>query len=187
MADKKQKKPQVHYLVTEPYLMTRGAALHFPYQQFKEPILTDKTVYGMVIDMPVNPQSLITLVAYINGAANLYFNNGNSYTGASQRYPGVVAITRTLISNAIRMLPDCEKAKTLDLPTGREHHLFLLTKSGIYRKVLSPMPEDIQQESQDTQAIYRIYNQLMRELHDAQLRDRTLSRSSNTKNNTKAK
>ena len=34
------------------------------------------SVYGMVIDMPINPVTLSTLVVYINGAANVYFNNG---------------------------------------------------------------------------------------------------------------
>ena len=80
MAQKKNP-VQTHYLVTESYLMTRGAALHFPAKQFSDMITDEYSVYGMVIDIPIDPRTLSTLVVYINGAANLYFNNGGSYTG----------------------------------------------------------------------------------------------------------
>ena len=88
MAQKKEH-VQTHYLVTENYLLTRGAALHFPAKQFSGMISDEHSVYGVVIDMPIDPRTLSTLVVYINGAANLYFNNGGSYTGASQRYQTV--------------------------------------------------------------------------------------------------
>ena len=84
--EQKKRAPQTHYLVTEEYLMTRSAALHFPAKQFNGMLPSKDSVYGMVIDMPMDPRTVATLVVYINGAANLYFNNGGSYTGASQRY-----------------------------------------------------------------------------------------------------
>ena len=169
------KNPQIHYLVTESYLMTRGAALHFPSKQFGGLVPTDDTIYGFVIDMPVNPQTIITLVVYINGAANLYFNNGGSYTGASQRYPNVVQLSRALVANASRILGEAKKTKQLDLPTGREHHIFLLTRNGIYRKAL--MPTELVSESKDMQTVFALYQQLMRDLHTAQLRDRAKGNS----------
>ncbi len=169
------KNPQIHYLVTESYLMTRGAALHFPYRQFAELAPTDQSVYGFVVDMPVNPQTIITLVVYVNGAANLYFNNGGSYTGASQRYPSVVQISRALMANAARILGEAKKTKQFDLPTGREHHIFLLTKRGIYRKSFLPM--DLRSESTDLRSIYALYQQVMRELQTAQLKDRVKGNS----------
>ena len=79
MAQKKEH-VQTHYLPTESYLATRAAALHFPAKQFADMINDQNSVYGMVIDMPINPVTLSTLVVYINGAANVYFNNGGSYT-----------------------------------------------------------------------------------------------------------
>ena len=95
MAQKKEH-VQTHYLVTENYLLTRGAALHFPAKQFSGMISDEHSVYGVVIDMPIDPRTLSTLVVYINGAANLYFNNGGSYTGASQRYQTVVQAGKTV-------------------------------------------------------------------------------------------
>lgn len=159
-----------HYLVTESYLMTRNAALHFPSKQFSDMITNEKSVYGMVIDMPVNPRVLSTLVVYINGAANLYFNHGGTYTGASLRYPSVVQASRLLVTNAARILGECEKTTTFALPTAQPHNIFLLTRSGVYEKQV--MPTEIKSESADMQAVYFLYQQVMRELHSAQLKDR---------------
>lgn len=170
MAQKKRK-VQTHYLVTENYLMMRGAALHFPAKQFAGLINSENSVYGMVIDIPVSPTSLSTLVVFINGAVNLYFNNGGSYTGASQRYQSLVQAGRILVANAPRILGECEKTNSFELPTGQPHNLYLLTKKGVYKKML--LPEEIKQESGDTQSVYFLYQQVMRELRSAQLKDRS--------------
>ncbi|MCD8219621.1 MAG: hypothetical protein LUC50_04545 [Ruminococcus sp.] len=167
----KKRTAKTHFLVTEPYLITRGAALHFPSKQFQSMLASDDSVYGFVVDIPANPQTLITMVVYINGASNLYFNNGNSYTGAAQRYPAVVQAGRLLAANCSRILAETKKTTVLDLPTGQEHHIFLLTKGGIYKKVF--LPSDIPDASRDLQTVYVLYQKLMQELHTAQLKDRT--------------
>lgn len=169
MAQKKNP-VQTHYLVTESYLMTRGAALHFPAKQFSDMITDEHSVYGMVIDIPIDPRTLSTLVVYINGAANLYFNNGGSYTGASQRYQTVVQAGRLLVANAPRILAESEKTDKFPLPTGQPHNIYLLTKGGIYEKTV--LPTAIKEESADMQAVYFLYQQVMRELRSAQLKDR---------------
>lgn len=169
MAQKKNP-VQTHYLVTESYLMTRGAALHFPAKQFSDMITDEHSVYGMVIDIPIDPRTLSTLVVYINGAANLYFNNGGSYTGASQRYQTVVQAGRLLVANAPRILTESEKTDKFPLPTGQPHNIYLLTKGGIYEKTV--LPTAIKEESADMQAVYFLYQQVMRELRSAQLKDR---------------
>lgn len=169
MAQKKNH-VQTHYLVTESYLMTRSAALHFPAKQFSEMLSEQHSVYGMVIDIPVDPRTLCTLVVYMNGAANLYFNNGGSYTGASQRYQTVVQAGRLLVANAPRILSETKKTTTFALPTAQPHNIFLLTRNGIYEK--SIMPTAIKEESADMQAVYFLYQQVMRELRSAQLKDR---------------
>ena len=51
-----------HYVVTEKYLLTRGAALQLPAKQFQSFIHDKNTIYGMVIDMPMNPALLCSLV-----------------------------------------------------------------------------------------------------------------------------
>lgn len=174
MAQKKNP-VQTHYLVTESYLMTRGAALHFPAKQFSNMITDEHSVYGMVIDIPIDPGTLSTLVVYINGAANLYFNNGGSYTGASQRYQTVVQAGRILVANAPRILSEAEKTTSFSLPTGQPHSIYLLTKGGIYRKTVHPAA--IKEESTDMQAVYFLYQQVMRELRSAQLKDRAAAQT----------
>ena len=172
MAQKKEH-VQTHYLVTENYLMTRGAALHFPAKQFSGMISDEHSVYGVVIDMPIDPRTLSTLVVYINGAANLYFNNGGSYTGASQRYQTVVQAGRLLVANAPHILGEAAKTTSFALPTSQPHHIYLLTKGGIYEKEV--LPAAIKEESADMQAVYFLYQQVMRELRSAQLKDRALA------------
>ena len=167
MAQKKEH-VQTHYLVTENYLLTRGAALHFPAKQFSG-MISD----GVVIDMPIDPRTLSTLVVYINGAANLYFNNGGSYTGASQRYQTVVQAGRLLVANAPRILGEAAKTTSFALPTSQPHHIYLLTRDGIYEKEV--MPTAIKEESADMQAVYFLYQQVMRELRSAQLKDRAMA------------
>lgn len=72
------------YSVTPKYLMTRNQAINFPPSFFKLP-LKKNDVYGVVIDIPMSSQILATMVCFINGAANLYFNNGTEYSGAAQK------------------------------------------------------------------------------------------------------
>ncbi len=178
MAQKKEK-VQTHYLVTENYLMTRGAAIHFPYKQFADQVSGEHGVYGVVIDIPVNPITLSTLVVYVNGAVNLYFNNGGAYTGASQHYQTVVQAGRILVANASRILAESEKTKAFELPTGQPHHIHLLTKDGVYKKVITP--SEILTESKDMQAVYFLYQQVMRELRSAQLKDRAAAQQAKNK------
>lgn len=165
-----QRHPSNHYLVTPAYLMTRAAALHFPQAQFANFLPEARSIYGFVADVPLNPTALATLVVYINGAANLYFNNGNSYTGASQRHPVVVQVARLLLAESPRILGEAELTGKLDLPVGRDHHIFLLTKTGIYRKALNPA--ELAAESDNMRAIYALYQRLLIELQQAQLKDR---------------
>ena len=159
-----------HYVVTEKYLLTRGADLQLPAKQFQSFIHDKNTIYGMVIDMPMNPALLCSLVVYINGAANVYFNNGAEYSGAAQRYQTVVQPAQLLMANASRILGEAKKTKQFDLPVGPTHHIFLITQNGIYKK--SVLPAHIFQESKDMQSIFALYQRVMAALHTAQLKDR---------------
>lgn len=114
-------------------------------------------------------------MVYINGAANLYFNNGGSYTGASQRYQSLVQASRLLVINGTRILPEAKKTKQLSMPLGQPHNIFLLTRNGIYEKQV--MPTEVSQESKDVQSVYFLYQQVMRELRSAQLKDRAAAQA----------
>ncbi|MBQ8824074.1 MAG: hypothetical protein IJZ64_02465 [Ruminococcus sp.] len=165
-----QRKPSStdRYMVTEKYIVTRGTALHFPSKTFGKNITPD-TVYGVIVDIPISPTILATLVTYINGAANLYFNNGGEYIGAAQRYQTVAQPARILVANAPRMLGDCQKTTKLDLPNRAKHHIHLITKNGIYKKEL--VLDNLPNESKDVQTVVYLYQQVMNALHTAQLKD----------------
>ncbi len=154
--------------VTQKYLMTRGQAINFPVKFFEGNFKRDD-VFGVVIDIPMPNNILTTMVCFINGAANLYFNNGGEYTGASQKYRNLVQAAHTLVANAGQILPKAEKVKSYDLPTSRAHNMFLLTKGGIYKVVFNPglIPEN----EPEKRTIYVLYQRVLNELRNCQLKD----------------
>ena len=156
------------YPVTQKYLMTRAQALSFPVKFF-DGNFKKNDVYGVVIDMPMTSNILTTMVCFINGAANIYFNNGGEYTGASQKYRNLVQAAHTLVANAGQLLPKCTKTKSYDLPKGRTNNIFLLTKGGVYRVVFNPglIPED----QPEMRTLYVLYQRVLNELRSCQLKD----------------
>ncbi|MCM1007399.1 MAG: hypothetical protein NC485_05590 [Ruminococcus flavefaciens] len=156
------------YSVTQKYLMTRGQAINFPVEFFKTNFKKND-VFGVVIDIPMSPEILTTMVCFINGAANLYFNNGGEYTGAAQKYRNLVQASHTLVANAGQLLPKCEKTTKFDLPTDRTHNIFLLTKGGIYKTTLPS--GRIPEEEVEKRTIYVLYQRVLDELRNCQLKD----------------
>lgn len=156
------------YPVTQKYLMTRNQALNFPISFFQGNFKKND-VFGMVIDIPMPNNILTTMVCFINGAANLYFNNGNEYTGASQKYRNLVQAAHNLVANAGMLLPKCEKTTRFDLPQGRTQNIFLLTKGGVYKATLQPgvIPET----EPEMRNIYVLYQRVLNELRSCQLKD----------------
>jgi len=156
------------YPVTQKYLMTRGQALNFPYKFFQANFKRDD-VFGVVIDMPLPGDVLTTMVCFVNGAANLYFNNGGEYSGASQRYRNLVQAARIMVLNAKAVLPKCEKTTAYDLPKGRNHNIFLLTKVGVYKTSL--IPGTIPEDQPELRTFYVLYQRVLGELRNCQLKD----------------
>lgn len=156
------------YPVTQKYLMTRGQAINFPAKFFNLD-LKKNDVYGVVVDIPMSPQVLTTMVCFINGAANLYFNNGGEYSGAAQKYRNLVQASHALVANAGQLLPKCQKVTAYDLPSGRTQFLYLLTKGGIYKAEVKPgiIPED----QPELRTIYVLYQRVLNELRNCQLKD----------------
>ena len=156
------------YSVTQKYLMTRAQALNFPANFFNVNFKKDQ-VFGVVIDIPMSSEVLTTMVCFINGAANVYFNNGGEYTGASQKYRNLVQAAHTLVANAGDILKKCEKTKKFDLPTGRSNNIFLLTKGGIYKTVIQTgyIPED----QPELRTFYVLYQRVLSEIRNCQLKD----------------
>ena len=148
--------------------MTRAQAINFPANFFNANFKKDQ-VFGVVIDIPMSSEVLTTMVCFINGAANLYFNNGGEYVGASQRYRNLVQAAHTLVANSGDVLKDCEKTKKFDLPTGRTHNVFLLTKGGIYKTQINSgyLPED----KPELRSFYVLYQRVLSEIRSCQLKD----------------
>lgn len=163
------------YPVTQKYLMTRSQALSFPVDFFQGNFKKND-VYGVVIDIPMPGNILTTMVCFINGAANLYFNNGGEYTGASQKYRTLVQAAHNLVANAGRLMPGSEKTTRFDLPRGKTHNVFLLTKGGVYKTEFAPglIPET----EPDKRTIYVLYQRVLNELRSCQLKDEADRRKS---------
>lgn len=156
------------YPVTQKYLMTRNQALNFPISFFQGNFKKND-VFGMVIDIPMPNNILTSMVCFINGAANLYFNNGSEYTGASQKYRNLVQAAHNLVANAGILLPKCEKTTRFDLPQGRTQNIFLLTKGGVYK--VSLKPGVIPETEPEMRTVYVLYQKVLNELRSCQLKD----------------
>ena len=109
------------------------------------------------------------MVCFINGAANVYFNNGGEYTGASQKYRNLVQAAHTLVTNASQIIPKCEKTKSYDLPKGRTNNIFVLTKGGVYKTEIKAgvIPED----EPELRTFYVLYQRVLSEIRNCQLKD----------------
>lgn len=153
--------------VSKPYLVTRNQALRLSPSNFTQ-FMTKSTVYGVVIDMPMSPSVITTLACYVNGAANLYFSNGSDYSGAAQRYPGVVQATRVFVNSAARYVTDENRVTTMELPNSRSHFAYILTTNGIHRVAISPI---MTQQTPEERAFFTLYQRVMGELRGAQMKD----------------
>lgn len=156
------------YSVTQKYLMTRGQAINFPAKFFDTNFKKDE-VFGVVVDIPMSADVLTTMVCFINGAANLYFNNGGEYTGASQKYLSLVQATHALVANAGQLLPKAQKTTKFDLPVNKTNNVFLLTKGGIYKVEIKAglIPES----EPEKRTVYVLYQRVLNELRSCQLKD----------------
>ncbi|MDE5945968.1 MAG: hypothetical protein K2G63_01480 [Oscillospiraceae bacterium] len=163
-----RRSPLDRYSVTQQYLMTRGQAITFPSKYFKIKLQPNE-VYGVVIDMPMGNSVLTTMVSFINGATNLYFNMGGEYTGASQKYVNLVQATRTLVLYSNNILSQCEKVKSYDLPIGNKHFAYLITNKGVYKTEF--LPATVAQESPEKRGFFNLYQKVLAEVRNCQLKD----------------
>ena len=159
--------------VSKPYLVTRNQALRLSPSNFTQ-FMKDSTVYGVIVDMPMAPTVMTTLACYINGAANLYFSNGNDYSGAAQRYPGVVQAARVFVTNAARFISDENLVNTFELPNSRSHYAYILTTKGVHRLAVNPIQGE---QTPGERAFMMLYQRVMGELHTAQLKDKAAGAS----------
>lgn len=159
----------IRYPVTKNYLVARSQSLAAPFQRFARFLENEMTVYGVVIDMPTAPKIAATLVAYANGAGNVYFNNGAEYAGAARRYMSVVRAAQMLIYEANQIADRGEPAKNFDMPSDLSYSCYLLTKNGPLHYVYKP--SELDKKDREPMLFNYCIRNLMKELHEAQLMD----------------
>lgn len=157
------------YTASQKYIVSRGKALTFPSSPFKLE-LTDNQVYGAVIDIPMSPTVLATMVCFINGSANLYFNLGGEFVNAASRYRGVAQASFDFVKNASNYLDVCEKTTKFDMPTSGKNFVYFLTKSGVYKTEI--VPGAIPADDASRRKIHFFTQRVMSELRTAQLKDK---------------
>ena len=164
-----RRSPLDPYPVTPKYLQTRNSALHITPAQLKGVKVKSDEVYGIVIDVPMGPEIMVTMVCFLNGAANLYFNTGGEYTGASMRYKSVVQAARNLVVNATPLKAKAKRTSSFPLPVGSTHFVYLLTKRGVYKTEITP--GQFTEDDNEKRVVYYLYQQMMGALRMAQMRD----------------
>lgn len=163
-----RRSPLDPYPVTPKYLATRSSALHIPASQFKNIKFKPEEVYGVIVDMPLSQTAMVTMVCFINGAANLYFNNGAEYTGASTRYKSVVQAARNLVVNATQLKDISKRTSQFPLPTSGQN-VYLMTKKGIYKAEINTRA--MKDEPKEKRVVHYLAQQVMTSLRLAQMRD----------------
>ncbi|MDE5792307.1 MAG: hypothetical protein K2H66_02130, partial [Oscillospiraceae bacterium] len=147
-----RRSPLDPYPVTPNYLATRNSALHIPPAQFSNMKFKSDEVYGIIIDIPMGQTIMVTMVCFINGAANLYFNNGSEYTGASTKYKSVVQAARNLVVNSNPLKQTCKRTSQFPLPVAGKHHIYMLTKRGTFKAEINP--QTIHTDSKEKRVVY---------------------------------
>lgn len=159
------------YDVCEQYLMTRIKALRMPPAVIGLKMTDDKQVYSAVIDIPMGPNLLGTLVCLANGAVNLYFNNGASITGLAARHPALAQTTRTFVASAGQSLTVCERTSVFDIPANSSvHYVHLMTRKGVYKTKIDPLSA-ANENNKMKLFLLHLYQMVMNEIKNAQTKD----------------
>ena len=178
MAERKRS-PLNRYPVTQKYLEARAGAISFAATDIKKMTAPESQVYGLVIDIPMGPNLLSTLVCYANGSANLFYNNGSALVGAATKFRSVAHAARTLVLSAENCLAVAEKVNSYDLPVGRVHYVYFLTKRGfIYKTEITP--GNFNENDKGKKLLFHLYQNVMAEIRAAQLKEEKKNRESNS-------
>ena len=153
-------------------MAARQAAYKYPKEKMLPSLPEGHTVYGLIVDTPLELKTLISIAAFANGAANLYVNSGGGVVGAAQRYKRVAQAARGLVLNANSCLSLGEKTKSFDLPVAGFHFVYLLTTDGVYKIVMS---EKLVAKDRQRAVLFNGYQSLIHELRYAQMKDRKLA------------
>lgn len=166
------RRPNERYDVCEKYLMARIKSLRMPPAVIGAKLKDDKQVYSAVIDMPMGPNILGTLVCLANGVVNIYFNNGASITGIAVKHPSLSQACRTFIASAGQALPVCERTSVFDIPMDSStHFVHLMTRKGVYKTKIVQSELNDSEEGKMKMFLLSLYQNVMNEVRNAQIKD----------------
>lgn len=131
MQARKNKAAKAKSPVADKYLDLRNLAISITHQQLKLEIpSTHILVYGIVMDWDMG-EDIVTLCAYINGAANMYFRSGDAIIGGGKnKLVGEAAVDFVIMARDLidRAIP----TNTTDLPSPGCVRFHFLTNQKIY-------------------------------------------------------
>jgi len=126
-----RKKQTVALPDDESYAGRRSIAISIRPEQMELTIPASLTVvYGVILDWNLN-NSLMTLAAYINGAASLYMSSGQNITGGGKN-PIVGEAALAFVVAAGDYVERAMPVATADLPPAGCIRFYLLTNKGLY-------------------------------------------------------
>lgn len=127
------------YAVTENYIASRAAAFQIKANTFGIKPEHYNQVYGVIVDIPLTPTVIGTLMCFINGAVNLFFNDGSQVPReALLNRTDVAKIGQAFVISSQNAFETAEKVTSYPLPTNRVHYVSMLTAGGIVRHVIDP-------------------------------------------------
>ena len=113
------------------YSSLRNTSLHVTPAQLKlNLVANDSLVYGVIMDWNIG-EVLVTLAAYITGAANVYLSSGETITGGGIN-PEVGEMASALVVDAQSYIGRAVKVSTTDLPEKECVRFYFLTAKGIF-------------------------------------------------------
>ncbi|MDX9782941.1 MAG: hypothetical protein RBT35_08200 [Bacteroidales bacterium] len=92
--------------------------------------LSDTTVYGVIIDWPIQT-NVATIVVFSTGDASVYLKSGQIFIGGFA-YPSIQSLAKEMISGAQKLLSETGKADSYALPDSSLVKFSFLTNNGIY-------------------------------------------------------
>lgn len=92
--------------------------------------LSDTTVYGVIIDWPIQT-NVATIVVFSTGDASVYLKSGQIFIGGFA-YPAIQSLAKEMVSGAQKLLYETGKADSYALPDSSLVRFSFLTNNGIY-------------------------------------------------------
>jgi hypothetical protein len=92
--------------------------------------LSDTTVYGVIIDWPIQT-NVATIVVFSTGDASVYLKSGQIFIGG-YAYPVIQSLAKEMILSAQKLLSETSKTENIALPDSSLIQFSFLANNGIF-------------------------------------------------------